>query len=245
MSDSIYDGDKLEVYPKIERASLAYTFAFNWCAMEANKVTRRIVLLLSSDFYAQELIKRFDHLEGSVIFTKDLLLPYSKQSRSLNNAKQFQSDEHVFKVLLKGSPIVIWAEPELRNGKEIIEIIVDSLNPCERIYIITTGWLAQFMPEWSKIISRPAEYPARILRCKRWIRKAGFNIKAVYGFYSLPSFLLGVLAKNFNILGWKYFADRCYFLIRKKLFHSGFRAMCSQVYILVVEKGGKQGDTLL
>ena len=173
-------------------------------------------ILVSSHFYRGEFLQRFPEEKITL-----LTLPHTagRTPGGSNAARQGENDFPFQNPFERNKPqgCVIWAEPEVQNGYGMAKRIYQSLTVGGSLYLIVSGWLSQYLPEWKLEGSRPAGTPARIFRTRVWLRQAGFTNRAIFGIRSPLSLFLGSLARNLARIGRNDLADGCYLKIRQSL----------------------------
>lgn len=198
-----------------------------------------MAVLASSPFYARELLKRLNGRQ--VIFC-----PVGKWGDEFAGGWPALSPEVMWDgigVMRPGSEVVpppvataIWAEPERGDGGPTLKHIRQTLQPAGRLWVITSGLLSHFLPEWRRAEDRPARDPAGWRQALRSLRQSGFAIQAQYGFHGPISVFWGLLAKRLGQLGREDLADRCYFKMRERLVVAGWQARWSMLSLVIAQQ---------
>lgn len=203
------------------RPSLEYQHAFDFCAVEAHRTEGHVALLASSPFYAREMLRRLRGSEAS-------LIPVGGWDASAAGAAV--ADPSV------QAKAAVWAGPEQQDGEQVLEQVDQVLVPEGCLYIVTSGWLARFLPEWQRDADRPGERPASPQHTAGWLRRGGFVVESAQGFHGPESTLWGYTSRLMAALGRGDLADRCYFQMRARYVVSGWQARLAPVVVLVARK---------
>jgi len=223
----------------VERPGLEYQHAFDLCAVEVHRAGGPVALFASSPFYARELLKRLN--SSQVIFC-----PVGKWGDEFAGGWLTLSPEVMWDgivVMRPGSEEVpppvaaaIWAEPERGDGGPTLKHIRRMLQPTGRLWVITSGRLSHFLPEWRRAEDRPARDPAGWRQALRSLRQSGFAIQARYGFHSPVSILWSYAFRLMERLGRSDLADRCLFQMRAEYVVSGWQALLVPVGVIVAKR---------
>ncbi len=214
---------------------LEYRYALDWCAVMASRSGEAPTIFVSSPFYGVEFLQRFPEEKITL-----LTLPHTAE-RTPDGSMAAMQGENSFPFqnpfeINKPQGCVIWAEPEVQNGHGMAKQIYQSLTVGGSLYLIVSGWLSQYLPEWKLKGTQPADTPARIFRTLAWLRQAGFSIQAVFGIRSPLSFFLGSLARGLARIGRNDLADGCYLKIRKSLIVRRRASYLSPVIVVAATK---------
>ncbi len=190
----------------LTRASLDYHHAFDLCAALAYHRPEPTYILASSDFYATELRRRLESC--NIIWIKT------------------QEDWP------DSATTVIWAEPDQRECRQQLEQILATLGADGQVYIITSGWLSRFLPEWKINGGQPCTAPLGHLQTLKHLRHAGFEIQASYGFNGPVLIFWGRLFLLMQWLGWHDRADRALYKMRSVYAVSGALANFTTVRVI-------------
>jgi len=201
----------------ITRPGLEYQYACDLCAVQVHRTGGPVAPFASGPFYARALLKR---LEGSQI----VFCPVGKwgdESRDDWGAlspevtwERIELIEPASKVVPLSVSDAIWAEPERGDGRATLETIRQKLHPTGRLWVITSGGLSRFLPEWRRAEDRPARDPAGRRQTLRWLRQSGFRVQSQYGFHGPVSIFWGYASRLMECLGRGDLADRCLFRMR-------------------------------
>ena len=198
--------------------------------MEAWREGGPVAVYASSAFYANELLWRVDKQAVNG-------LPDGKTDKRTGEGGLpivcFAKDRPLSSV-----QAAIWAEPEREGGQGILEGIVQGLAPGGRLYVIVSGWLARFLPEWQAAGARPARQRAGWWWTLRRLRQAGLATEELYGFQVPASLLWGYTGLALERLGRTDWADRCHFRMRAEYVARGRMALVTPVGVFVARKAG-------
>lgn len=231
VSRSETDGSRWSV----ERPSLECQHAFDLCAVEVHRKGGPVAIFAASPFYARELLKRMDGCEA-------WLVPAGNWSSSGENIGKLLGPEveHPNIETLKRFNIetktVVWAEPEWESNEQFLKHIQRMLLPGGHLYVIASGWLGRFLPEWRRNDDRPGEHPVGLRQTTKWLRRGGFTIEAQYGFHGPISILWGYAFRLMERLGRGDLADRCLFKMRAEYVVRGRQAMWAPVSVTLASK---------
>jgi hypothetical protein len=219
----------------VERPSLEYQHAFDLCAVEAHRIDRPVAVFASSPFYARELLKRLGGCEA-------WLVPTGSWSSSSTNIDELLSPEvkdanvQTLERLDVQTKTVMWAEPEQESSEQVLKHIHQMLLPSGHLYVIASGWLARFLPEWRGHDDPPGEHPVGLRRTTRWLQQSGYRIEAMYGFHGPMSILWGYAFRLMERLGRGDLADRCLFKMRAGYVVNHWQAMWTPVSVIFARK---------
>ena len=142
------------------------------------------MVLASSNFLAREMLKRNKN--------SDVFLVIAERPSSSSGELGAKLSPEVEKInLLRSLPIagsanlIWWSEPEKHNGRELLAEIERNLAPGGKLIIVTSNWMACFLPEWKHAHEHPAQNPAGGKRTVRWLKKSGFLVKTIHGVRSV------------------------------------------------------------
>ena len=232
------------------RPSLEYHYAFDLCAMEARRQGGPVAVFASSAFYAGELLRRLD---GQAVngWTGNgwEAPPFAGPRADKRTAPVVSGPERDLPPspplpcppsppLPSSAHAAIWAEPEWKDGQRTLQEIVQALAPGGRLYVIFSGWLARFLPEWRRAGPPPAVRRAGGWRAQQWLRQAGLATEALYGFQVPLSLLWGYTGLALERLGRAEWADRCHFRMRAEYVARGRMALVTPVGVFVARKAG-------
>jgi len=221
--------------PLSMRPSLEYQHAFDLCAVEVRREGGAVAVFASSPFYARELLKRLNGCETG-------LVPIGGWRASAGDIGELlapeleQTNVETSERLNVRTKTALWAEPEMEDGQQVLEHIAQVLLPGGKLYVIASGWLARFLPEWKQVDRRPSERPAALWPTVKWLRQAGFKVKALWGFHGPWSILCGFASRWLAHLGRSDWADRCHFHMRAQYIVRGPQALLAPVGVAVARR---------
>jgi hypothetical protein len=215
-----------------ERPSLEYQHAFDLCAVEAHRTGGPVAIFTSSPFYARELLKRLDGCEVWLVPTGNWSSSGEDIGKLLSPEVEHPNIETLNRLSIEAEAAV-WAEPERESGEQILTHIHRMLLPGRHLYVIASGWLARFLPEWQRNEDRPGERLVGLRQTTKWLRQSGFTIEARYGFHGPVSILWGYAFRMMERLGRGDLADRCLFKMRAEYVVSGWQAFWVPVGLAV------------
>jgi hypothetical protein len=212
------------------RPSIGYRHAFNWCAVQVQQLTNPILVVSSKKIYAYELERR---LRNSQIITVQICNLFNKRSRFVLS-EDVENDNQPITKKIKSTDLsaIIWAEPEIRTGKQIAQSLNQYLSSGDYLYIIGSGYIRKSSPIENDNEGNTDNHPAGIIVSKKWLRELGYDILAYNGFQSPISYILGYLAKILQVINRQDISDWCYYKIRKSLVVHGWIALGSPVYVI-------------
>jgi hypothetical protein len=203
--------------------SLEYQHAFDLCAVEAHRMGGPVAVFASSPFYARELLKRLQDCETALAAIGE----WSQGAADLQRWLGEEVDPATFSL----SPphpshahCAIWAEPEWNNREQVLKQIARMLHAEGHLYVIASGWLARFLPEWQRNGNRPGQRPVGLRRTIGWLQEGGFTIRGWHGFHGPQSILWGYASRWMEQLGRGDLADRCLFRMRATYVVQGWQA---------------------
>jgi len=219
----------------VMRPSLEYQHAFDICAVEVHRTGGPVAVFAGSPFYARELLKRLDGCKAVLVPIGD----WSSSSASIGELLGPEVEHPNFETLERldvHAKTAVWAEPEREGGERVLKRINQMLFPGGHMYVIASGWLARFLPEWQHNDNRPGQWPVGLRQAVKWLRQGGFAVEALYGFHGPASILWGYAFRLLERLGRGDLADRCLFQMRAKYVVSGWPVFCAPVGIAVAQK---------
>jgi len=217
------------------RPSLEYQHAFDLCAVEAHREGGPVAVFASSPFYARKLLKRLDGCEAT-------LVPIGGWSSSSANIGELlgpeveHPDVQILESLDVQAKAAVWAEPERESSRQVLKHVHQVLLPGGHLYVIASGWLARFLPEWKRDDGLPGERPVGLRQTITSLRQGGFTVEALYGFHGPESILWGYAFRLMERLGRGDLADRCLFKMRAEYMVSGQQAMWTPVGVTLARK---------
>ena len=222
--------------PWMERPSLEYQHAFDCCAVELQRVAGPVTVVASHPFYARELLKRLDGCHVSLVLAPDWNLPAEEISRWLGYdvaRSSIESDPGVG----AQAQAAVWAEPQREVGEEILERIGRTVRPGGQLYVVASGWLRRFLPEWQRGAVLAGQEPAGLRAATRWLRAAGWHVERPYGFHGPRSVCWGLAAHGAARLARLDCADLCHFGMRAAYVVHGWQASLAPVTVVTARKG--------
>jgi hypothetical protein len=132
--------------------------------------------------------------------------------------------------------MVVWAEPDLDGGPEVVRRIRQQLRSEARLCVVVSDWLAAFLPEWQDRNRQPARRPAGSRRTRTWLSQAGFEVEDVFGFRGPLSILWGYTAQLTERMGRGDWSDRCHFRMRAGYAVSGWQVLFAPVGIMLARR---------
>ncbi len=212
------------------RPGLEYQHVFDQCALQAQRGGGAVLLVASSSFYARQLLGRLEGCQTRLVVQAQLSSPCGE-----DGSIPLPWWEGVGEGEKAAPETVIWAEPELGSGEQVAPRLSRLLSLDGRLYIVTSGRLARFLPEWRRPGSPPAAHPAGLWRTQSWLRQAGLAVEAVYGFHSPASVVWTWAAGLADGLGRGDLADRCLFQMRAAYVSRGWPALVTPVRMVVAK----------
>jgi hypothetical protein len=219
----------------LDRPSLEYQYAFDLCAVEVHRISGPVAVFAGSPFYARELLKRMGGCEAR-------LVPIGGWGSSSANIGELLGPEveHLDVQTLESLDVqtkaIVWAEPERTSGEQALRHIHRMLLPGGHLYVIASGWLARFLPEWRRNDDRPGERPVGLRRTIKWLRQGRFTVEGLYGFHGPESILWGYAFRLMERLGRGGLADRCHFKMRAGYVVGGWQALWTPVGMMVARR---------
>lgn len=209
--------------------SLEYQHAFDLCAVEVHRTEGPITVFASSPFYARELLKRLEDRMAVLV----ALGEWQPRASDLRQWLGIEIDPSAFSLasphLRSYAHCAIWAEPEWIGGAQALCNIRETLLPGAKLYVICSGWLARFLPEWQQSHNRPSEHPIGLRQAISWLRHSDFAMEALYGFHGPQSIFWGYASRWMESLGRGNLADRCLFQMRATYVVHGWQAFLAPV----------------
>jgi hypothetical protein len=219
----------------LERPSLEYQHAFDLCATEVRRAGGPAAVLASSPFYARELLKRLDGIEAQLVPLGDWS-PLPVGFGTLLGPELELPDSQTLQRAERGVKTAVWATPDTKSGRQVLDRLGSMLLPRGGLYVIVSGWLARFLPEWQAGDGLRSERPAGLRRTTRWLRQAGFIVEAQYGFHGPASTVWGLASRLMSRLGRLDWSDRCHFRMRAKYVVGGWQAIWTPVSVSVARR---------
>lgn len=199
-----------------------------------------MALFGSSPFYAHELLRRVDNLKGWVVPTGSWH-SHGEDIRALLRPDMECLDIQKSVSLSHQGKVAVWAEPEQGVGARVVKGIGQMLLPGGQLYVIVSGWLARFLPEWKQADWQPVERRAGLWLTTRRLRQAGFRVEGLWGFHCPVSILWGYARHLMARLGRDDLAARCHFKMRAEYVVSGWQTFLSPVGVVVAK--GERGQS--
>jgi hypothetical protein len=205
------------------RPSLAYRYAFDFCAVEAYRQHGPVAILASNDFLAYELLKRLSQDQVALVLTSGEGAVFDGQASRVRQeafAASIPACDSSF-------PTVIWAEPESTHLDRVNRLTA----PGGKLLIVSPGWSARFLPE-AAYVDRAA-FPLREQPVWRLLRRNGFVIDAVYGFHGLTTIFWGYMFRLADGVGRSDLADRCRIKMRSTVVEQGWATRFAAVKLVI------------
>jgi hypothetical protein len=213
----------------VSRPSLPYMYAFDLCAVEAQREHKPTALLASSAFFAYEMVKRLAAVEITLVIAPDDEAAY---------VSRVAWDE------LERSPVlvptldeiagtfstVIWAQPHLGTLDRVSSILAGAGT----LFLIIPGWSARFLPEAG--ITETDGFASSRRAIERRLRQGGFVVDAIYGFHGLTSITWGYVARVLAYSGRNDLADRCRFKMRSTFCVQDWQALFASVKLVITRR---------
>ena len=219
----------------IARPSLEYQHAFDLCAVEVHHTGGPVALLASSPFYARELLKRLAGYEAQLTPVSGWSR-YGADTERLLGPEVGEPDICQLESMNTEATTIVWAEPEGDSGEQILGQIHLGLAPGGRLQVITSGWLARYLPEWRRGGDRPGEHPVGLRQTTKWLRQHGFTIEGLYGFHGPSSILWGYASRLIGGAGRNDLADRWHFKMRAEYVVTGRQAIWSPINMVKAKR---------
>ena len=180
------------------RPSLEYAYAFDIAAAGLLSIGSEVLAVCSNPFYRREMQHRLCSRGG-----QDGPVFMTASEQRIQEVRRF-----------KGG---LWAEPEDEDAQVLLHMLKGCLIPNAPLYVITSGFLARFLPEW-KPGPQEGSLPSRQLlgpgRTAELIKNSGLSPESVYGFHGPLSILWGKASRLMATLGRDDLSDRCLSLMR-------------------------------
>ncbi|MBN1137159.1 MAG: hypothetical protein JXM73_11270 [Anaerolineae bacterium] len=224
----------------VQRPGLEYQHAFDLCAMGLHRAQGPVAVVASRPFYARELLKRTTDLDRQLILASESDLSNAAIEEGLGP----EVDRTHLRIERGLDPhtgldpdmgAAVWAEPIRANARVTLQAIRQALIPGGPLYILVSGWLARFLPEWKAGETRTGGIPLGWDSLRR-ARQAGFAIEKQYGFHPPTSVAWGYMSRMMDRLGRGDLADRCLFKMRACYVVAGWRASWTPLRLIVTRK---------
>jgi hypothetical protein len=212
--------------------------------MEAQRQGGAVAVFASSAFYANELLSRLHGQTVNGWETSPLAGPRADKRMAVGRSEPgfIPAPEipcsSAPPLPCSSAQSIIWAEPEQESLERTAQEIVQALAPGAPLYVIVSGWLARFLPEWRAASRLPASGRAGWWRTLYGLRQAGLATEALYGFQTPLSLLWGYSSRALEGLGRADWADRCHFRMRAHYVVRGWTALLAPVGVFVAKKRG-------
>ncbi len=204
----------------LDRPSLDYWHALDYCAGQAWHTKQPITLLTSSQFYAQHLYDRL----------------YERQPTLIDTTKWSPANSAYTIALADWQPISgtwIWAEPSHGTQQTILKYWLQTAQQGDQLFVISSNWLAKRLPEWQQA-PYPSITPAGPRTIQQTLHDHGLKIEQLYGFHGPVSIALGYTALGFSKIKQFAWSDRFNYAMRKFYTTEGLQAHIAPVQVRVV-----------
>lgn len=219
----------------VERPSLEYQHAFDCCAVALQPIAGSIAVLASHPFYGRELAARLDGRQARFFATPAWDLA-PEEMRAWLGAEGTSTQTDLESVAASGVVAAVWAEPEREGGRKVLARIEGVMAPAGRLYVVASGPLRRYLPEWQSRAWGAAQCPAGYRATLRWLRMAGWQVEARYGFHGPRSVLWGLAVRCAAAGGRRDWADRCLAAMRAHYVVQGWISILAAVALLVARK---------
>lgn len=229
--------DQGDAWEQQQRPSLEFRHAFDSCAVEVHRLGGPLAVFAGSPFCARELLRRLDDCSPALFPVGDWVSSGASAQPLLGPVAAWEHG-HAGERALKpvDFSVAVWAEPDRKGGERILKHIYGIVRPGGSLYVVASGRLARFLPEWRRDNDRPGEHPAGLLPTLRLLRGGGFTTKAIYGFHGPLSILWGYASRMMERLDRGNWADRCHFKMRAEYVVSGWQAIWTPVSVAVARR---------
>jgi hypothetical protein len=229
--------DQPHAWSQLQRPSLEFRHAFDFCAVEVHRLAGPVAVFASSAFCARELLRRLGDCSAT-------LFPIGKWAPSAPSAQPLFGPEVTWQDLASGGSasglvdfsVALWAEPDREDSERVLKHLGRMLRPGGHLYVVASGRLARFLPEWRRDQDRPGERRAGLLPTLRLLPAAGFTAEAVFGFHGPMSILWSYASRIVERLGRGDCADRCHFKMRAEYVVRGWQAAWTPVSVAVTRR---------
>lgn len=193
----------MKIATHLDRPSLDYWHAFDYCAAKAWQAHQPITLLSSSHFYYRHLADRLDDRNIIHVDTTAWSRHHETQGNSIDLAK-WTPQQGAW----------IWAEPAKGTLKTILQQYIQTKQAESRLIIISSGWLAKRLPEW-QTLPTPVIGPAGGISIQQALNDAKLVAEDIIGFHGPLSIALGFMGTGLAKAKQPAFADRAFYSMRK------------------------------
>lgn len=206
----------------LDRPSLEYWHAFDYCAGQASQSKRPMTLLASSQFYARHFEDRLLESDLSIVDTT-------------NWSQDTQSNVIPLVNWQPQAGVWIWAEPSRGSLHTIANHWRQIAANDSQLLIVTSGWLAKRLPEW-QTAPYPTIAPTSTNDLRSALQPEGAHLVAVYGFHGPVSIVYGVAATLLSQRKQLAWSDRFIYAMRKAYTVQGWQAQFAPVQVRILSK---------
>ena len=221
----------------LERPSLEYQHALDLLAAGLQRGGGPVAVFASSRFYARDLVKRLAACSGALLAPGGWASPADDLVSLLGPEVVGTAFRLAFGIDdLPHAPAAAWAEPEAEGGDQVLAQVGAWLPAGGRLYVVSSGRLARYLPEWHGSGERPAVRPASLRLLRQWLRRSGWGIEALYGFHAPTSVVWGHASRLMERLHRPDLADRCQFQTRAGYVGRGQWAFLAPVRVMTAKR---------
>lgn len=209
------------IFDHLDRPSLDYWHAFDYCAGQAWHNSDSINLLCSSAFYYDNFYYRLDDKPLTVVDVAGW-------------SKNTDIDATPIEQWTPTAGTWIWAEPTQGSLKAVLNRWQQAQNADSRLFIISSNFLARRLPEW-KQKPYPSIAKTGVFEIEGTLRDYGLQPTTLIGMLNPVSVALGfagLAARKLDQYGW---SDRAKYASFKYYTGEGPIARISPVQVRVVE----------
>lgn len=194
--------------------------ALDWAAAPLQAARGPVLALLSSPFYAVEVLRRVTHaldLAGCSSAFEPVawlaeLAPWSWAGVGAADL----AGSHIYTALL-------WAEPERQGAEDLARRLFEAAAPGAVLSVVASTFLRRFLPAWQEAAPPPAVVPLSASQIPGLLRRAGWQVSAHCGLHGPRAVAWTLLMRLAEAGGRPDWADRARFAMRQAYLEKGWR----------------------
>lgn len=210
-----------------------YNQALDLAAASLNRASGNVAAVLTSSFYAVELLKR---IPGALDFVNMGAFDLANFITSAQGWAWGRIQEVTLDQNQRNYHAVMWAEPEVENAAEISLALRNIVNKDAYLAVIVPTRLRRFLPDTPASILTTKKQPTPMSMVSM-LEAAGWGIQCRAAFHGPRAFAWSLFARAAHVLRRPDWGDRCLFAMRAHYMEPGWLWPLTPLTLILAKSG--------